>query len=87
VVEVAAAAEQNDQLIESRTASRTKANAQAASWSASEQQYHARKRAEIRAQWYAFFCQMAENHRRLSEDYERRGRRRGVGCWTAVPHN
>jgi hypothetical protein len=38
VVEVAAAAEQNDQLIERRTASRTKANAQAASWAASERQ-------------------------------------------------
>jgi len=33
---VAAAAEQSDQLMESRTASRTKANAQAASWAAFE---------------------------------------------------
>jgi hypothetical protein len=43
-VVVAAATEQIHQLIESRTASRTKANAQAASWSASERRYKARKR-------------------------------------------
>ena len=53
---VASATEQIDQLIESRTASRVKANAQAAAWSASERRYHERRRRENRAAWYDFYC-------------------------------
>ncbi len=38
----------------------------------SVRRYHARRRKEIAAAWFAHFCRMAENHARISEDYERR---------------
>jgi len=34
--------------------------------------YHARKRKEIAALWFAHFCRMAANHARIAQDYERR---------------
>ena len=38
----------------------------------SVRRYNARQRREVRAAWYSFFCRMADNHRSLSENYERR---------------
>jgi len=42
------------------------------SYAESVRRYHSRRRKEIAAAWFAHFCRMAENHARISEDYERR---------------
>ena len=31
-----------------------------------------RRRREIRAEWFAHFCRIADNHARISRDYQRR---------------
>ncbi len=41
-------------------------------YAASVRRYHSRQRKENVAAWFAHFCRMAENHARISEDYERR---------------
>lgn len=41
-------------------------------YSASVARYRERRRKEIRAQWYGFYCRMADSLRRRAEDYERR---------------
>jgi hypothetical protein len=38
----------------------------------SVRRYHSRQSREIAAAWFAHFCRMAENHAKISEDYERR---------------
>lgn len=41
-------------------------------WHESVRRYNARRRKEVRAQWYGFYCRMADSLRRRAEDYERR---------------
>ena len=41
-------------------------------WKASVRAHHVRRRREARALWFAHFCQMADNHARIAQDYERR---------------
>jgi len=41
-------------------------------WKASVRAHNAHRRREIAALWFAHFCRMAENHAKISEDYERR---------------
>ncbi|MDP8952097.1 MAG: hypothetical protein M3N18_07660 [Actinomycetota bacterium] len=38
----------------------------------STRRHQERKRRENIAAWFAYFCRMADNHRALSEHYERR---------------
>jgi hypothetical protein len=37
-----------------------------------ERSYRAKKQEAIRAEWYEFFSRMADTHREISEDYQRR---------------
>ena len=41
-------------------------------WVESVERYHERRRRQARAQWFAHFCMMSENHAKLAEDYARR---------------
>jgi hypothetical protein len=41
-------------------------------WKASVRAHHAKIRRRNRAAWFAHFCRMADNHARISRDYERR---------------
>lgn len=38
----------------------------------SVRRYHARQRKEVRAQWYAYFCRLADSLRSRAEEYDRR---------------
>ena len=55
-----------------RTASQDAASAREALWAMSVERYNEHRRRQIRAAWFSHFCLMAENHRALSEHYERR---------------
>ena len=54
------------------TDSRTTADEREELWKASVRRHHDAVRRRNRAAWFAHFCQMAENHARISKDYERR---------------
>jgi hypothetical protein len=41
-------------------------------WKESIRAYHEHRRRQNVAAWFAHFCRMADNHRALSEHYERR---------------
>jgi len=41
-------------------------------WKSSVWAHHAKIRRRNRAAWFAHFCQMADNHARISRDYQRR---------------
>ncbi len=41
-------------------------------WEASVRRDRERRRCEIRAEWFAFFCRMAQAHAGIAKDYERR---------------
>jgi hypothetical protein len=41
-------------------------------WEKSVRRNRERRRREIRAEWFAHFCRMADNHARISQDYQRR---------------
>ena len=41
-------------------------------WAGSVRRYHERRRQQNAAAWFEYFCRMADNHRALSEDYQRR---------------
>lgn len=74
-VELEKASAQLDEFIERRAQGRTgrdAANERARLLEESVARHHARKRRQNRAAWYEYFCRQAENHRKLSENYERR---------------
>ncbi len=41
-------------------------------WKMSVRRHHAAIRRRNRAAWFAHFCNMAESHARIAQDYERR---------------
>lgn len=41
-------------------------------WQASVRRDRERRRRKIRAEWYGFFCRMAQAHATVAKDYERR---------------
>ncbi len=61
-----------DKLIERRSRQSTEQRPEEVMYAESVRRYHARQRKERAALWFAHFCRMAENHARISEDYERR---------------
>jgi hypothetical protein len=54
------------------TDTRTAADEREELWKASVRAHHAKIRRRNRAAWFAHFCQMADNHARISRDYQRR---------------
>ncbi len=67
----AAEAELN-RFIDRRAEKNGAAGAEEMAWKSSVRAHNARQRKQARAAWFAHFCRMAENHARISEDYERR---------------
>lgn len=63
---------QIDAFIERRARQSTEQRPEEVMYAESVRRYNARQRKEARAAWFAFFCRMAANHARISEDYERR---------------
>ncbi len=63
---------QIDAFIERRAEKNGAAGAEEMAWKSSVRAHNARRDRENRAAWFAHFCRMAENHARISEDYERR---------------
>ena len=61
-----------DRLIEKRAKAASKAEAEEMMWKASVRRYHEAARRKNRAAWFSYFSQMADNHARLAQDYERR---------------
>ena len=63
-----------DRLISRRasTDQRTSADEKEDLWKASVRAHRAKTRRRNRAAWFAHFCQMADNHARISRDYQRR---------------
>lgn len=62
-----------DRLIERRSENGEHApDERNALWQASVAAYHERRRRQNVAAWFAHFCKMADNHRALSEQYERK---------------
>jgi hypothetical protein len=41
-------------------------------WQQSVERYHAARRRRNRAAWFAYFCNQAQAHAAIAEDYERR---------------
>ncbi len=41
-------------------------------WKESMRVYHERRRRQMVAEWFGFYCRMADNHRALCEHYEAR---------------
>jgi hypothetical protein len=67
----AAEAELN-RFIDRRAEKNGRARPEEVVYAESVRRYNARQRKETRAAWFAHFCRMAENHARISEDYQRR---------------
>jgi cobyric acid synthase len=63
---------QLDTFISRRAEKNGAARAEEMVWKSGVKRHNARRRKEARAAWFAHFCRMAENHARISEDYERR---------------
>jgi hypothetical protein len=61
-----------DQFIDRRAAQNGRQRAEEMAWKASVRSHLDRERRQNRAAWFAHYCQMAERHARISEDYERR---------------
>jgi hypothetical protein len=63
-----------DRLISCRASSdtRTTADEREELWKSSVRAHHKAIRRRNRAAWFAHFCRMADNHARISRDYERR---------------
>ncbi len=61
-----------DAFIERRARQNGEKRPEEVAYAASVRRYHSRQRREIAAAWFAHFCRMAENHARISEDYQRR---------------
>lgn len=62
-----------DTLIERRSPKGEKtADELEAGYVQSVRRYNARRRKEIRAEWYGFFCRMADSLRARAEEYDRR---------------
>jgi hypothetical protein len=71
-MDVVQADAQIDAFIERRVRQNTEQRPEEVLYAASVRRYHSRRRNQARAAWFAHFCRMAENHARISEDYERR---------------
>ena len=71
-MDVEAASDQLDALIEKRTAERDGANAEEELWKASARKHNAKLRRQHRAEWYGFYCRLADSLRASAERYERR---------------
>lgn len=65
------ATDQLDKLIERRSSSNPEDELEP-SYAESVRRYHARRRKEVRAQWYAYFCRLADSLRSRAEEYDRR---------------
>jgi hypothetical protein len=63
--------DQLDKLIERRGRDNPE-RPEEASYAESVRRYHARQRKEVRAQWYAYFCRLADSLRSRAEEYDRR---------------
>jgi hypothetical protein len=72
VMDVVQADAQIDAFIERRSRQSPEQRPEEVMYAESVRRYHRRRRKEIAALWFAHFCRMAENHARISEDYERR---------------
>ncbi len=71
-MDVVQADAQIDAFIERRSRQHGEQRPEEVMYAESVRRYNARRRRETRAAWFAHFCRMAENHARISEDYERR---------------
>ncbi len=72
VAHVEAVEKELDAFIERRSRREPTPDELEPSYAESVRRYHSRRRKEIAAAWFAHFCRMAENHAKISEDYERR---------------
>ena len=61
-----------DRFIERQAQKNGAAQAQQDLWKITEKKYRDHKRRQRVAAWFAYFCQQAEAHRKLSESYEAR---------------
>ena len=74
---IARAETEIDAFIQRRVRERSKVNGLAEVELREERAYRAKKQKAIRAEWYEHFRRMADSHRELAEDYERRAARLG----------
>lgn len=63
-----------DRIIEKRAREARDAAAVEELWKQSEREHRGRRRRENRAAWYEFEMLLVHNHRKLSEDHEKRAR-------------
>lgn len=66
------AADQLDLLIERRSRSEPDPDEREESYMESVRRYNAQRRKEIQAEWYCYFCRIAESLRARAEEYDRR---------------
>jgi hypothetical protein len=71
-MDVVRASDQIDTLIEKRAKANSQANVEEMAWKASVRKHHAKLRRQHKAEWYCYFCGLADSMRRSAQEFDRK---------------